>query len=338
MFFFQGYPKLKTRVSAEKMAALFFIIKETSQATFTLWFLGVKNMADLKKQVSENIPGEFFVDNTCIDCDTCRQLAPQTFEDAGSTSYVKVQPQTPEEIRNATLALLACPTGSIGTIHKNNASEFQKNFPMEIENEVFYCGFNSPKSFGGNSYFIRHPQGNWLIDSPKFLPHLVRQFERSNGITTIFLTHQDDVADADKYAAYFKSNRIIHEADQNAQPGSEIIIKGNDVILPSADFKIIPTPGHTRGHMVLLYKDKYLFTGDHLWWRRKRKQLGASESLAWYSWGKQTESMSRFLNFDFEWVLPGHGEKKYLPVHEMRRELASLINRMKLSPQTNQSK
>ena len=40
---------------------------------------------------------------------------------------------------------------------------------------VYYCGFNSPKSFGGNSYFIEHPEGNWLVDSPKFLPQLVKR-------------------------------------------------------------------------------------------------------------------------------------------------------------------
>jgi glyoxylase-like metal-dependent hydrolase (beta-lactamase superfamily II)/ferredoxin len=292
-------------------------------------------MADFKKQVSENVPGEFFVDNTCIDCDTCRQLAPHTFEDTGNTSFVKTQPQTPEEVRKATQALLACPTGSIGTFHQNSSSEVLIDFPMKIEKSVYYCGFNSAKSYGGNSYFIQQAQDNWLIDSPKFIPHLVRQFEKLGGISTIFLTHQDDVADADKYAAHFKSKRIIHEADLRAQPNAEEIIKGKDVIQLTADFKIIPTPGHTKGHMVLLYQNRYLFTGDHLWWRRKQKQLGASQGVAWYSWREQTESMARLLNFEFEWVLPGHGERKYLPAAEMRPELEALINRMKASLETH---
>jgi glyoxylase-like metal-dependent hydrolase (beta-lactamase superfamily II)/ferredoxin len=291
-------------------------------------------MADFKKQVPENAMGEFFVDNTCIDCDTCRQLAPRTFEDSGRTSFVKLQPQTAEEIHKATQALLACPTGSIGTLQQNSSAEVLNDFPMEIEGGVYYCGFNSAKSYGGNSYFIRHPQGNWLIDSPKFLPHLVRQFEKLGGISTIFLTHQDDVADAEKYATHFKSKRIIHEADLEAQPGAEEVVSGKDVVSLMEDFKIIPTPGHTKGHMVLLYKNKYLFTGDHLWWRRKRKQLGASQGVAWYSWREQTESMARLLNFKFEWILPGHGERKYLSFPEMRLELEALINRMKASLET----
>jgi len=288
-------------------------------------------VADFKRKVAENVEGEFFVDSTCIDCDTCRQLAPSVFEDAGNTSYVQYQPQTPPETRAALQALVACPTGSIGTVHKNQSAEAMDDFPLEIENGVFYCGFNSPKSFGGNSYFIRHPEGNWLVDSPKFLPHLVRQFETMGGLKYIFLTHQDDVAEAAKYAEKFGSRRIIHEDDQRAQRGAEILVKGTDVWELSPGFKVIPTPGHTQGHCVLLYQEKYLFTGDHLWWRRKRRQLGASQGVAWYSWRKQTESMEKLLRFDFEWVLPGHGQRVLLPKAEMRRELEQLVGRMKAS-------
>jgi glyoxylase-like metal-dependent hydrolase (beta-lactamase superfamily II)/ferredoxin len=291
-------------------------------------------MADVKKRVPENVAGEFFVDSTCIDCDTCRQLAPGIFEDAGNTSFVQAQPQTPAQTRDATLALLACPTGSIGTLHPNLSSEVMGDFPLPIEEGVFYCGFNSPKSFGGNSYFIQHPQGNWLVDSPKFLPYLARKFGEMGGIRYIFLTHQDDVADAAKYAEKFGSQRIIHEEDRRAQPGAEIIIQGTDLNEPLPGFKIIPTPGHTQGHCVLLYKDKFLFTGDHLWWRRKRQQLGASQSVAWYSWRKQAESMEKLLGFDFEWVLPGHGQRIKLTSLKMREELEALVGRMKATSET----
>src|SRR5581483_4267948 len=168
-------------------------------------------MADPRKKVAENVDGDFFVDSSCIDCDTCRQLAPGIFEDSGETSFVQRQPHEGEETRAALRALLACPTGSIGTLGPNRSSEAMDDFPLEIENGVFYCGFNSPKSYGGNSYFIQHPQGNWLVDSPKFLPHLVRQFEKAGGIRYIFLTHQDDVAEAARYTEKFGAERIIHE-------------------------------------------------------------------------------------------------------------------------------
>jgi len=288
-------------------------------------------MADLKKKVPENIEGEFFVDSSCINCDTCRQLAPGVFEDGGGTSFVRTQPKNPEETREALRALLACPTGSIGTLHENASSKTQGDFPFPIEDGVYYCGYNSPKSFGGNSYFIEHPEGNWLVDSPKFLPSLVRSLEKRGGITYIFLTHSDDVAEAAKYSEKFKARRIIHEADQSSQPGAEVIVRGTDILEPIQDFKIIPTPGHTQGHCVLLYRDKFLFSGDHLWWRRKRRQLGASQSVAWFSWRHQTESMEKLLRQDFEWVLPGHGQRIKLPPDEMKKELEALVNRMKSS-------
>ncbi len=147
-------------------------------------------MANLTKRVPENIPGDFFVDSTCIDCDACRQIAPAVFGQAADTSYVRQQPQTPEDSRSALHALLSCPTGSIGCLGDNDAKAVMPDFPLLVEDPVYYCGFNSPKSFGGNSYFIRNPHGNWLIDSPKFIKPLVRRLEELGGIDFIFLTQE----------------------------------------------------------------------------------------------------------------------------------------------------
>src|SRR5260221_13391369 len=99
-------------------------------------------MADRKRCVPENVAGEFFVDSTCIDCDTCRQLAPETFDDAGEYSFVFAQPATDEERRRATRALLACPTASIGTTGRNLSLSVINDFPLALEDEVYYCGFN----------------------------------------------------------------------------------------------------------------------------------------------------------------------------------------------------
>ena len=73
-------------------------------------------MANPRKRVPENVPGDFFVDSTCIDCDACRQIAPAVFAEAASTSFVKAQPVASADRRRALQALLACPTGSIGCL------------------------------------------------------------------------------------------------------------------------------------------------------------------------------------------------------------------------------
>jgi len=282
-------------------------------------------MANQDKRLFMNFPGEFFVDFTCINCDACRQLAPEIFAEAEDYAYVKAQPSTEEEKRKALRALLSCPTGSIGTEHSNNASDVISDFPLQLENGVFYSGFNSRKSYGGNSYFVKTDSGNWLIDSPRFLRHLVQQFEEAGGIDFIFLSHRDDVGDADKFAKHFGSQRIIHRADLNAQPNAEIVISGESSQQISDNFMIIPTPGHTKGHCCLLYKNKYLFTGDHLWWDRYKRQLHASQSVCWYSWPKQVESVKKLRDFKFRWILPAHGQRVQLEYLKMHNALAGLI-------------
>lgn len=286
-------------------------------------------MANRRRRVRENVPGDFFVDETCIDCDACRQIAPAVFAEGPNHSFVHLQPQTAEAERAALRALLACPTGSIGTLHPDRTRAVKADFPMLIEGEVYYCGFNSPKSFGGNSYFVVRPGGNWLIDSPKFLPHLVTQFENRGGLAHIFLTHRDDVAEAEKYARHFAARRIIHRLELAAQPDAEVVLDGFDPVELAPGFVAIPTPGHTRGHICLHVENRHLFTGDHLWWSRTRQSLNAGHDVCWYSWPEQTKSMAKLTNLNFEWVLPGHGEKIGQPAKAMQSQIRELVRRMR---------
>jgi glyoxylase-like metal-dependent hydrolase (beta-lactamase superfamily II)/ferredoxin len=286
-------------------------------------------MANVRKKVAENVEGEFFVDRTCIDCDTCRQLAPAVFAEASMYSYVRSQPRSADETRAALRALLACPVGSIGTTHRADAKSVMGDFPMPIEGPVYYCGFSSPDSYGATSYFIAHPEGNWLIVSPRSVTHLMRRIEQMGGIRYIFLTHRDDVAEAAGFARRFGATRIIHREDLSAQPDAELVIEGTNPVHILPDFKIIPTPGHSPGHCVLLFKGRYLFTGDHLWWSAASRILDAWRLGAWHSWEEQTDSMRRLLDETFEWVLPGHGGRISLPAQEMRQAVATLVERMR---------
>jgi len=286
-------------------------------------------MANPRKRVLENVPGDFFVDSTCIDCDACRQIAPAVFGEAATTSFVKAQPVAGADRRQALRALLACPTGSIGCLGDDDPKAVMNDYPLLLEDPVYYCGYNSPKSYGGNSYWIRHPAGNWLIDSPKFVAPLVRQLEARGGIAHIFLTHRDDVADAQRFAEHFGSRRIIHRQELASQPGAEVVLDGEGPWELAPGFLAIATPGHTRGHCVLLHQERFLFTGDHLDWDRDARRLSASRDYCWYSWSEQTESMQRLAAFDFEWVLPGHGQRVHLPAAEMRQQIQQLVRLMR---------
>jgi ferredoxin len=47
-------------------------------------------MADIEDKHAENVGGQFYVDEQCIDCDLCRETAPENFmrSDDGGYSYV----------------------------------------------------------------------------------------------------------------------------------------------------------------------------------------------------------------------------------------------------------
>jgi glyoxylase-like metal-dependent hydrolase (beta-lactamase superfamily II)/ferredoxin len=284
-------------------------------------------MADPKQRLDTNVQGNFFVDATCINCDTCRQLAPDSFQEVGEYSAVVIQPVGDEGLHRAYQALLACPVGSIGT-QRSDKTRFQQamsSFPLLIEGGVFYCGFNSEKSFGANSYFIRHSDGNWLVDSPRYVKHLVDALERMGGLRYIVLTHEDDVADAARYAARFGATRIIHRADAEAMPDAEWIVDGSDSIPLAPQFTLIPVPGHTPGSSALLYDQRFLFTGDHLWWDPKTRSLQAPQRLVWRS-RAMVQSLEKLLGDQFEWVLPGHGDRIKLTPEEMRHQLRLLVD------------
>jgi ferredoxin len=73
-------------------------------------------MATLTERTSDNVPGRYYVDASCIACDQCCVMAPGLFarnEETG-LSFVCCQPVTEEEIMLAEEALEACAVTAIG--------------------------------------------------------------------------------------------------------------------------------------------------------------------------------------------------------------------------------
>jgi glyoxylase-like metal-dependent hydrolase (beta-lactamase superfamily II) len=168
-------------------------------------------------------------------------------------------------------------------------------YPRLVEGGVYHCGFSSPKSYGAASYLIRRQAGNWLTDSPRWSDELARTFADWGGLEGIFLTHRDDVADAEHYARRFGARVVIHE-----------------------------------GHAVLLYQEKYLFAGDHLDGDPEHETLDADPVYCWWDWEAQIRSVERLKAYRFEWVLPGHGRRLKLAPERMNDELENLVERMRM--------
>ena len=74
-------------------------------------------MADPNESVPENAPGTYYVDSNCIDCDVCRDTAPDNFtrSDKNGYSFVYKQPENDEEIAQCEEALTCCPVEAIGS-------------------------------------------------------------------------------------------------------------------------------------------------------------------------------------------------------------------------------
>ena len=288
--------------------------------------LGPVARSDLRHPA--NVAGDWFVDTRCIDCGTCRDIAPGLFEDAGGCSVVSAQP-TDDEDATPWLAAQACPTTSIGTLSRR--ARPGRLYPREVEggSGVWDLGYCSEDSFGASAWFVTRPAGNVLVDSPRFTEALVRPIEALGGIDRIVLTHRDDVADGARWAERFGARTWIHADDRLAARWADELLEGTDDVDIQPGLVAVPTPGHTKGSVVYLLEDRYLFTGDSLAWSHEAGDLTAFRNACWWSWTAQADSLERLCGHRFSWVLPGHGARVSRPPEELHRRLTDLVGRMR---------
>ncbi len=73
-------------------------------------------MADKNNKYEQNVPGPYYVDKECINCDACLLVAEQHFKinEEEGYAYVCKQPQTEEEHSLCQEAIEACPVSAIG--------------------------------------------------------------------------------------------------------------------------------------------------------------------------------------------------------------------------------
>ncbi|KQK02123.1 uncharacterized protein LOC100829301 [Brachypodium distachyon] len=288
---------------------------------------------DHRRRRRQNVSGEFFVDERCIDCSTCRWMAPEVFKRVDGLSAVAAQPSSGDDRTKALQALLSCPTASIHTEKPaKDILQVHSTFPLPIADDlpgVYLCGYHSESSYGATSYLIVHPEGNIMVDSPRYTPKLVNQIEKLGGARYMFLTHIDDVADHRKWAERLKCERIIHSGDVvDIVADVERKLTGSGPWNIGNDFELIHTPGHTKGSVCLLYKPlKALFTGDHVAKSEESDEFNLFRMYSRQSVSVQLDSMQKLLDLDFLWVLPGHGYRiRYEDAEAKNSAIKSLLS------------
>ena len=275
----------------------------------------------------DSAPGNWYIDTACIDCGAACHVAPDLIEERNGKSVFARQPTTREDEIAVWRAVLVCPTASVRSETKQPRPD-AAIFPEAITDGVWRCGFNARSSFGAHSYFVKRCGTNILVDSPRYANELVTWFENAGGIDHILLSHQDDVADASKFADRFGARVWIHNEDRHAAPYASDLIEGESERAIVPGLVAIPVPGHTRGSVVFLLDDRVLFTGDSLAWSRRQQDLTAFRDACWYSWSALTASLAKLAGYRFEWVLPGHGWPAHCEAAEMQTRLQALVARM----------
>lgn len=278
-------------------------------------------------------PADWHVDRRCTNCDVARQLAPGLIGEGDGQSVILRQPVGDADEKALHAAAFACPTRSIrpGSRRLDPALD---PFPMPLDERLYLCGHNSTHTAGANSYLLRRPSGNLMIDTPRFSAALASRYEALGPVTDVLLTHRDHAAHGRRYADRFGARLWIHEGDLDAAPDADRILRGTEPIEVAAQVTAYPLPGHTKGSVLYLADDTYCFSGDSFYWSRTTGDIEVVESVTWYSITELAASLRRTAPLlRFEWLLPGHGDRKQLPVQDMTRRLGDLTARTaKLAP------
>ena len=280
-------------------------------------------MARLDSAHPDNVEGAWFVDTRCIRCDVARHWAPGLIEmDSAGRSYLARQPDDAEESAALWRAAEACPTQSIGNAEIRRPPD--PPFPHQLTPGVWALGHNAQSSFGAHSYLVERPDGNLMVDSPRYVRGLAERIDQLGGIGHVLLSHRDDVADADRWAERYGAQVWIHAADADAAPYATMILEGDDARAIAPGMVAVPAPGHTAGSVAFHVDDRWLFTGDTLHWNQRRGQLDVFPEQTFQSWEVLADSMDRLSELRVEWVFAGHGMWHDVGVELYAEQMAGL--------------
>jgi ferredoxin len=92
-----------------------------------------------------NVPGKFYVDDQCTDCDLCRECAPNNIrrDDRYGQSYVFKQPETDEEVAAVMEGVDGCPTSAV----RNDGDQYDWSREPIIDWNAALCRFDYEVNF-----------------------------------------------------------------------------------------------------------------------------------------------------------------------------------------------
>ena len=188
---------------------------------------------------------------------------------------------------------------------------------------------------GTNSYYVSYNDKGYLIDAPDGIGKWIRELKTEGySLDYILLTHGhfDHVMGLEEVLSIFPDAEVyIAEEDENlVQEGNKEILSSFGIPLslysiPSpfvyhdysssiGPFKVIKTPGHTKGGVCLyMEEENILFSGDTLFEDGEgRTDLGGD-------WRELVQSLKNLaLLPENTTVFPGHGGKTDIKREKMR--------------------
>jgi hydroxyacylglutathione hydrolase len=177
-----------------------------------------------------------------------------------------------------------------------------------------------PIGLYGENIYVLHENGHVLIVDPgKFAKEIMKYIKKDEVVDAILLTHGhedhtgavDDLVDIYKCPVYMDlDDYVLVDPKYAGSHGFDAPIycevKPYEPHMKIGNFEvdITKTPGHTKGSVVIHYRN-LLFTGDTLFAGSigRTDLFGGDES-------EMKESLKKFVDMPHDWIiLPGHGSR-----------------------------
>lgn len=147
-----------------------------------------------------------------------------------------------------------------------------------VANIFFYCkGDTTIMIDAGYNYERLEEKMGWLGLDPKSIQHILITHQDTDHVGAVEVDSPGLFKNAKIYIGEIENRYLIGEVSRKVLhglyklpkvtiPNEKILLQDGEIIdINGIRIECFLVPGHTWGHMVYLIDDKYLFTGDTIW-------------------------------------------------------------------------